>query len=541
MISSTLLFFATGWAFVARAGIQTDEAMFAGPLFRSWQFYSIRISGREIPMMVMSYVGCLKTWLYAPFLGRISPSAAAIRLPAVILGALTVLIFGSLLKRLHSGRAAGIGALLLATDTSFVLATTYDWGPVALQHLLFVTVIYLGVVWFQSNRPLFLAEAAFCCGLGLWDKAVFASVLAGLFVGVMPFAMTIRRQLSWNVAVLTFAGFCAGCAPLIAYNVYSEPRWATFRSGPERGAGISDASRKFRILESVVDGSALFGFLVNESAAQPAAPQSIEENLSVAIHGRFGEHRNNLMVPAIISALLLSLLLCKNQRYTSLFFSAIATVVAWVSMVVAGGGGSTHHAILLWPLPHLFVAVAFSEASRRIPSGKWVLAGALSVLSGANLLLTNQYLYQLIRYGASDAWTEAIFKLADDLQRRHPSQVVSPDWGLQDSLTVLLRGQPAVRSVDDPFLAVGRSSPERANYETLSDPTVIWVQHAAGHEMFKGINARIRDGARKAGFEPVRLETYFDHSGRAIFETFRFRRIGSQNTRIFRTREGSAS
>src|ERR1700677_2731163 len=121
-IVCALLFLLVGCIFVNYAGIQTDEALFAAPLFRSWQFFSIPIGPYNLPVMNMSYNGALKTWLYAPILlSAARPSAALIRVPAILMGAATIVIFWGLLYRIHGRSASWVGCILLATDTSLML------------------------------------------------------------------------------------------------------------------------------------------------------------------------------------------------------------------------------------------------------------------------------------------------------------------------------------------------------------------------------------------------------------------------------------
>src|SRR4029077_2939643 len=101
--------------------------------------------------MNMPYNGTLKTWLYAPLVLFWRPSAALIRIPAILMGGATILLFCALLHRIHGRRAAWVGGILLATDTSFLLTTTFDWGPVVLQHLLLVAALFFAVQWFQTR------------------------------------------------------------------------------------------------------------------------------------------------------------------------------------------------------------------------------------------------------------------------------------------------------------------------------------------------------------------------------------------------------
>src|SRR5579863_4015047 len=96
-MACALLFLLLGCVFVDYAGIQTDEALFTSPLFCSWPFFSVRFGHYNLPLMNMSYNGALKTWLCAPILLTAArPTAALIRVPAIFMGAATIVIFWGL-------------------------------------------------------------------------------------------------------------------------------------------------------------------------------------------------------------------------------------------------------------------------------------------------------------------------------------------------------------------------------------------------------------------------------------------------------------
>jgi hypothetical protein len=521
-----VVFFLLGLAFVDYAGIQTDEALFAAPLFRAWRFFSVRLFHHNVPVMELSYLGALKTWLYAPLLLLWHPTPALIRVPAILMGALTILMFGALLDRVHGVRAAWVGCMLLATDTSFLLTTVHDWGPVALQHLLLVAAMLLAVRWFQAASSISLAGTAFCCGLAFWDKAVFVWVFTGLLAGSLLFARAIRQRLTWRRAAIATGAFCLGALPLIIYNLQPSGAFATIRDNAHRSPEFTARWFQYTLsaLQSTWDGSALFGYLVNMDAGpRVGAPGSILERASFAIHDLVGDRTSNSMTIALCGALLLLPLLWRTRTRKIMPFSAIAIAVAWMHMVLAGGGGAAHHTVLLWPLPHLFLAAAFAETSLRVRFGKWALAVLVAFLAIGNVLLTNQYLYQFIRNGAAESWTDAIYPLASGLKQAHASQVVLPEWGLTDSLCVLNQDKPPTRVPQDPFLAADESPAQKqADLELLSDANAIWVDRTPGHEISKGVHQRVLEAARRAGFEPVMLQTYCDRNGRPIFQTFGF-------------------
>src|SRR5450755_3902650 len=128
---SCLGFLMAGCVLLPYAGIQNDEALVAGPIFGPVaRDFRIRIFHRDIPLMAMDYVGALKSWLYWPIFRLTQPSPTSLRLPVLLIGALTIWLFYRLLEKIAGPRAAVTGCLLLATDTTFLLTTEFDWGPV---------------------------------------------------------------------------------------------------------------------------------------------------------------------------------------------------------------------------------------------------------------------------------------------------------------------------------------------------------------------------------------------------------------------------
>src|SRR5258708_13728525 len=113
-------------------------------------------------------------------------------------------------------------------------------------------------------------------------------------------------------------------------------------------------------------------------------------------------------------------------------FCLITIAAAWFQMAITKGAGApAHHAVLLWPIPHMFLAVAFAEASLRLRKiGTCVLVIAVLYVAAENLLVTNQYLYQLARYGPPSPWTAAIYDPSRSATELKPSTLVTAACGM---------------------------------------------------------------------------------------------------------------
>ena len=181
--------------------------------------------------MILSYLGALKTWVYDAVFIVFPPGPISLRLPTLLAGAATVWLFFLLLFRVAGRASAWLGALLLATDPSFLLNETIDFGPVAFHHLLKMGALLLILRFVDSRRILYLAIAFFFFGLAMWDKALYTWSLVGLgcaTAAVYPAA--VRRHVNAKAAGWALAGFVLGAAPLIVYNIAGN--WTRFGRMP---------------------------------------------------------------------------------------------------------------------------------------------------------------------------------------------------------------------------------------------------------------------------------------------------------------------
>ena len=523
-------FYLTGRAFVPWLGLQNDEALFGAALYDTsglamWRW----VFGHKVPLMMMSYLGTLKTLLYAPVFEIWPPASNSIRLPMVLAGTATVWLFFALLRRVSSVRAAVLGCLLLATDATYLLTTCFDWGPVALQHLLLVGGGLLLVIFCQSRRLLPLAGGCLLFGLALWDKALFVWMLGGFSVAaVVVYPRQILHLVTFPRAIIALAAFCAGALPFLLFNLNPQHRWETFRSNASWTAG--DLPGKARMARFGLEGNALFGWLVreNEEVATPQPARTVCQRASFWLNGAAGGPRRSLQGWAFVAALLLLPWLAFRQGWQGevrvLVFALVFLGVAWTQMALTrGAGGSAHHVVLLWPAPQLFIAVALAAASRDVPRGALAAAALGCLLAVSNLLVVNHYYVLTVRNGGSLNWTDAVYPMARFVRQVPARQMFITDWGILDSLRLLDGPGLPLRVGTE---AIGKPVLEAADvaslHQQVSDPSNIFIGHTEGNEFFTGARQKLLDNARSFGLRREMLTVVADRHGRPMFEVFRF-------------------
>ena len=473
--------------------------------------------------MQMSYLGCLKAWIYKPIFALWAPSVFSLRVPVLIFGTVTVWLSWLLLRRILGDRAATIGTFLLATDTSFLLTTCFDWGPVTLQHLLAVGGVLSLVYFYRSQKPPYLGLGFLLFGLAMWDKALFSWTLFGLLVAtLLVFPRELWKELRWQNLLIASLCFVVGVFPLLWYNVAQGGR--TFSSNAR--FSLQGFLTKSETLQETANGSALFGYLVSEQHPKALTePRTRFQRSSLALSHIVGNPRSNFNIYAFAVALIALPLVWRTPARKPMLFAIILMVVVWLQMALTVGAGTgAHHPVLLWPWPLFLIGAGFSQLAEKLPRhGKALVAVVLLFLSITSLLVTNQYLAELIENGPGVIWTDAIFPLSDYLRVRTDNEIYSVDWGTMNSLRLLNRGTLRLQEATFTLL---KSSPSPQDKEFLRNMIrardALLVAHKNEFEAFKGINARLDAIATEEGYKRDIVSTIYDGEGRPVFEVLRF-------------------
>jgi hypothetical protein len=182
-----------------------------------------------------------------------------------------------------------------------------------------------------------------------------------------------------------------------------------------------------------------------------------------------------------------------------------------------GAGGSAHHVVLLWPVPILFAAGILGQWRSRI-----ALGAVGSAMVCMNLLVLNQYFFQLARNGAPGSFTDAIFPLSEHLASEPSRRLYVLDWGFSDSLTFLNQGR--LRMADAASPLTGEADAERISglEEMLGDPQGWFVGHVPERQFYPLPSQRLARIAEQRGYGKQLLKLIADSNGRPVFEVFRY-------------------
>ncbi len=394
------------------------------------------------------------------------------------------------------------GCAALALDSLYLLTACFDWGPVALQHLLLIAGTYSWVRFFDSRARVWAALGGFVWGLALWDKALAVWLLAGLAAATI---LTLRHKigaLRLDALALGALGLAAGASPLILYKLRNGG--ATIRENA--GWTLDQFPQKLNMLRSTAAGGALLGYLNAEDKVTPV-PHPVPVWLD-----NVPETQGSLLPYAFGLALLLAPLGGADAR-RALAFCLIALAVAWLAMAInPHAGGSAHHVILLWPLPQAIIGISFAAASRRVRvMGAPLAAAATTVLCISCLLVTAEYYRKMVRNGGTPNWSAAVFPMAEALRHSGAQEVYAMDWGILDTVRLINRNVPLMRN-----------GVAGLNEHDVTAEGHLFVTHAAGAVVLADVDPKAVETAAALGYRRETVGVWTDGYGRDIFEVYRW-------------------
>lgn len=503
-LPALLLFLGVGFSLVSKAGFQSDEVMFVYDLWHpeaaaaQWS-----LLGHAMPVMLMPYLGALKSWVYAPIFHFMAVSSWSLRVPSLLLSTGTILLSAFLITKI-AGKTAGLFLLwMLATDITFLFTAVFDWGPVVLQNLLLVSGMFLTLKWWRERRNWLLLVSGLLFGLELWDKALFIWNLFAMLIAVV----IVNPQAAWRACRLKRAGLAAlglslGAYPLIYFNLTSE------RSTLSERAQLTphDLVSKARYFVEALDG------IKAETEWRDPVLQPFEGNRRVAA-------LSSWRFLTMLIAFPLGVIFAKNSHRKWILFFILSACLAWLQQaVIVNAGGSMHHVVLIWPFLYCALALSFAavrEAPMRFVRPAVLLAAAIVCFGGlAAMKATSE---NLSTYSHTIPWTDADTRLSNMLMRAGVERVLAVDWGIAN--VVAVRTSDRVSVVDESFeLSDGRFDKDR--FLNCKAPACAVVSHVKERSIFKAAQTYLDERLQSVNLAKSPVTMIRDSHGSAAFVVY---------------------
>ena len=226
-------------------GLYMDEVDFVNAAQGAHDNTMIHMRLGRVPVLIMPYLGALKGWLYAPIFSLFGVSAVTIRLPAILLAAVTLLIFAQLLRAKLGGVWSSIAVWIMAVDPVNILPSRVDWGPTVLMHLFQAAIFALWLSYLDVAKIWKLVLIFVSAGLGFFDKFNFIWLVLAFVIAIcLCYPDSLKklwfsspRLVRWTAPVALLIAL--GAALVIILRVIHRYAGATLAlSVPEKWGGL---------------------------------------------------------------------------------------------------------------------------------------------------------------------------------------------------------------------------------------------------------------------------------------------------------------
>ena len=517
-------------------GLQYDETLFAnaalGNLDGSFVAWETTVAGYRLPVMLMTYLGAVKAYLYYPIFKFWGPGVVAVRLPVILLGLISLGFTYVLVRPTLGPCIAFLTVVLLASDPTFIFMQKIDWGPIALMMVLKVSSLYFIFRWRDQGNTLWLGVACFLMGIGVFDKVIFVWYVAALAVAFpLCFWSSFKEKLTVKSCGLALICFLAGSFPFIVFTIKTH---GSSLANPNlfHLSHFQDFMLRWNVFIGTLNGTAVYNFFNNE-LFQNLAPIFRREDgaglrIALAGVGATIAHNGTFQVAGLIlSVMVIAILLRKKklQFSSSILFYLVLLASMIVMIFMTPGATGIQHFVSIYPFSHLIIATALcqSEGLDKAPRRRWFLSYRLMGLALGLLFIFSQ-LYADVRYwqslrrtGGVGMWSDAIYHLAEYAKNHADKNFALMDWGFSNQLLILTEG--SIKK-EESYLSIKDSQNEEEALKRmchlLERSNNVFVFHAKKYEIFPLLDT-FNQAVQKCGRRAQLLETFYQRDRQPVY------------------------
>jgi hypothetical protein len=478
---------------------------------------ALTLAGHSLQLMTMSYLGSLKTVILAPFVAVFGVTPSLMRLVGIAMGLLALAatyLFGRRLFR--DPTVAALSVALLALDPSFFFYSRIDWGPTDVMLLAKAFAAWQLLRWWDTGSRLSLALGSLTVGLGLWDKLNFGWIVASAALALAVVAgREVVRRLDWNTVLVAAGGFLLGVLPLLAYNLRSH--FSSLSAVADVGKGSSTLGA-FPIDEPHAPSGGLLSQLANrfEVLWRLLDGQEVARLVATSLPAHFPELSAAFLLGALVAC---TGIIARDRGSRESRVTLFLLIFGAGTLLAAAATSSAfhgHHVILVYPVPHMLLAVALVWAARR----RRVLAVLAAIPLSLGVATTVEVVRTMDKTDGHGLWSTRIYDLEGYASQMDAhDQWVGVDWGLAPPLWGLSQGRLRVEDLAF-FLEQGTQPASRVLAGSLRDPHSRYVLHSRADTVYPVARRRFFRALRGAGKRPKLVRSFRGRDGRPIYEVY---------------------
>ena len=424
-------------------GLYYDELAFVNAAQGGADNTFIHMRLGSVPFLVFPYMGALKAWIYAPVFRFFGVSALTIRLPAILIGAVTLLIFFQTLRVKLGAVWATIVVWIMAVDPVNLFPSRLDWGPTVLTHFFQAAILALWFSYRENARPWKIVLICICAGLGFFDRFNFVWLLSAFAIGICLCYPDSLQNL-W-VSTPRFTRWVAIILALLALGVMLYlilPLLVNVHHPTE--THTPNLQGKWLGLVYTLSGAAVARFIFEN----PAGIIRFASYWLIVVDG---------FLALACLFLPMSNAVARENRKNGLFCFLIGFLI-FVQIVITPQAGGPHHYAMIFPWPLLTFAFLARSLYDHFRTKKLSQVVALPLVAAATcILLVN--IHNTMRYLShfrsnphyTAQWSPEIYSLSHYVNEHafKAKSIICVDWGLHTQLHALAPKKLRRRIHDD--------------------------------------------------------------------------------------------
>ncbi|MGN6645614.1 MAG: ArnT family glycosyltransferase [Cytophaga sp.] len=459
-------------------GMQYDELLFVnGALHNRADNSFVRMAVGDFPVLLMAYIGALKSYLYYPILNTIDVSVWSIRLPAILITMGSLFVIYTILCKIFFRRLALMELCILVLDPSFIYMTRLDVGPNVLELFTKCMACLFFCRYFYEKADLkYLIFGSIFLALGLFNKLNFLWFINAFYATVFILHFSSIKKAILQRDLSTLKPYLVMTTVYVGFIMYFIWIAVSFELADVPGASIADKFfNKFWQIRDVLNGKAFLGY----------------------IYGIGNNTINNSILVfyfLIISiGAILNIFITQNEfiiRYKKIFTALLLIIVFDViQMLLTRQANAPWHAFTIYPF--FTVLLVYSIYSIYVVLhqhkhiAKLICGLVFSVIIIYQVSVIAAYTRVLGTPVKNIAWSEKVNELIQYTKEKD-GVFISLDWGIHTALISFDHKKDKYYECF-PFFNATSTSEEKKEYKEryFSDPSsVIIIAHTREEQKF---------------------------------------------------------
>lgn len=476
-----LVYVAISSTLIHLPGVQFDEVLHVNAALGGLDGSFIYKSIFDVPVLLMPYIGALKAYITAPVFAIFGVSVFTVRLPMILLAALSLLFLFWANKKYFSIGIATIALWLLAIDPNFIALTRLDSGPVVLGFMMSVLALLFFKKFLKNQKIIFLFLTFAALGLGIFHKLNFVWFINGFIFSALIIyyreLIEILKRKSKSARILIIGLFVGGYGTLAGLFIYASYKFALF--GTSSLSGIDWYVRAYNTSTSLM-------YLLNGELYLNYSLTNYHSVLGIAY----------FIFAALV--ILLGLFFAIRDKGRQLKYLPPYFFVWLIFIAVLAQYFVTKNAVWPWHIfevqPMLVILMAYglyaiyqklkqTRVSKRSLKAAAIIT--IVLVSAYNLFTYGQYIKAYNEPTKNIFWSTAIYDLIDYTSESQ-EKFVSIDWGTHTQLLVF--SQDPEKFKNESFRLNTSKLTESASQRFidiyLSDEEYLFVLHNESKSLF---------------------------------------------------------